>query len=66
MLNETNEKDVIKCPWCGFIDGDAWERQDEGKDICGQCGKAFRWSRHTAITYTATPISIESYNTKSA
>ena len=53
---ETHEHDVIKCPWCGHIDRDAWERDDEGQDECGKCGKAFEWTRHATVTYTARPV----------
>jgi len=38
--------DNIVCPYCGAIDEDSWEYEDESGIIdCGVCEKEFFWSR---------------------
>lgn len=56
MPDETYERDVVKCPWCGHIHGDAWEFDNEGETECYKCEKPFEWTRHMTVSYTARPI----------
>ena len=38
--------DNIVCPYCGAIDEDSWEYEDDSGEMeCGDCGKEFFWSR---------------------
>lgn len=52
----TNE---IVCPYCGEEHGDSWERNDEGMDICQNCGKEFAYSRIITVEYSTEKIDNE-------
>jgi hypothetical protein len=42
----------IICPYCDAEYGDAWEkRQDEGTQVCDDCGKKFNWERRVDVEY---------------
>lgn len=52
---QSNSEDEITCPYCNHGTTDSWERADDGKDECGECGMKFYWSREVSITYSARP-----------
>lgn len=42
----------IVCPYCGYTHSDSWEWDDDGEDICDNCGKMFEYCREHDITYS--------------
>lgn len=49
----TEYEDEVKCPYCGFEDGDSWELDEEGETDCGNCGAKLAYSRTVEVTYSA-------------
>lgn len=46
----------IICPYCGYRDGDSWERSDDTDTIeCGHCGGTIEYERIVTVEYTTTP-----------
>lgn len=46
----------IVCPHCGYEHQDSWEwgpdtGEYDSEGECGECGKAFIWSRYIETTY---------------
>jgi transcription elongation factor Elf1 len=59
---ETSSEEGLICPYCGQTDLDAWELQNGsecGETDCGSCGREFRWSTYTSITYYGKPMKKE-------
>lgn len=59
-IPERTYGDTIICPWCGKLDSDSWEWQSNETDACeewdcGYCEKESIVTRHTSVTYSATP-----------
>jgi hypothetical protein len=49
---ERRNSSSIICPYCDAEYGDAWEkRQDEGTQVCEDCGKKFNWERRVDVDY---------------
>lgn len=44
------------CPFCGNVDHDAFELDDEGTTNCGSCGSELEYSREVSIHYNVTPV----------
>ncbi|MFS8215578.1 TFIIB-type zinc ribbon-containing protein [Paenibacillus polymyxa] len=58
-LNQDPEEEAygdFKCPYCGSVDDDAWERPDDGTVECGSCGSKIEYERNVEVTYTVTPV----------
>lgn len=53
--NEQWHQDEITCPWCGYVETDSWEFDDEYDDEyeCLNCGKPFILEKLVEITYTS-------------
>ena len=41
----------IVCPYCGWIDRDSWEADDDGEMDCGECEKTFHFERRVTVKY---------------
>ncbi|SEH78049.1 TFIIB zinc-binding [Halobacillus karajensis] len=58
-LNEDPEEleyeSDFKCPYCGNVDYDAWELEDEGETYCGACGSELEYERVVTIDYNVRP-----------
>ena len=53
--DETNYEDNLKCPFCGYEEEDSWELSDDQDETeCGRCGARLEYTRHVAVTYSAT------------
>lgn len=48
-------QEAITCPWCGYVDTDSWEFDDEYDDKyeCLRCGKPFVLEKLVEVTYTS-------------
>lgn len=44
------------CPFCGYVDHDAFELEAEGVINCGGCGSKLEYSREITISYSVIPI----------
>ena len=56
----TNDTEGLKCPYCGYLDRDAYELfhgfDEDGQEIkCGSCDKTFWSTRSIRITYYGAP-----------
>lgn len=40
------------CPYCGYVNRDSWELDDNGEQWCGGCEREFRYERHVDVTYS--------------
>lgn len=45
----------FKCPYCSYINYDAFELEDEGETKCGRCGSEVEYSREVSISYSVSP-----------
>jgi hypothetical protein len=45
----TNE---VVCPYCGYVENDSWECDDDGEMECGSCEKPFDMTRHKSVSYS--------------
>ena len=58
----TDETEGLKCPYCQYIDTDAWEHfnmDEHGYEVhCQDCGKPFWASRSITITYYGAPAEV--------
>jgi uncharacterized Zn finger protein (UPF0148 family) len=57
--NQTYNTYGIECPYCGYVDRDAWEWRDqetdtEGDWTCPSCEREAHVVRYTTVSYTAT------------
>lgn len=50
---ETHEHEFT-CPYCGYIDFDAFELSDEGETKCGTCGAVLVYERQITTSYSVT------------
>ena len=56
---EDEEYGDFKCPYCGEIDDDAWERSDDSGTVeCDTCGSEIEYERHVEVTYTVMPVKV--------
>lgn len=47
----------LKCPFCGSVDNDAWERTLDTDTIeCGNCGSEIEYEREFTVTYNVSPV----------
>ncbi len=47
----------IICPYCGYVDQDSWEADDESDEKeCGKCGLTFGYERIVTVEYNSYPI----------
>lgn len=52
-----NKKPV--CPYCKYVEQDAWEwgdRGETGETDCASCGKSYRWTQHVSVTWSTYSI----------
>lgn len=49
---DTNE---IVCPYCGYVAGDSWERE-EGKNQCSRCENDFDMVRIVDVSYSTSKL----------
>jgi hypothetical protein len=58
-LNEEPEEieysSDFECPFCGSIDQDAWELDDEGETHCGSCGSELEYEKVVTVEYNIRP-----------
>ena len=54
-VEEEEYHDDFKCPYCGHINNDAFELEDEGETECGHCGSLLEYNREITISYSVTP-----------
>jgi len=48
----------MKCPYCGFMDCDSWELQDEGNEhACCRCNAIIGYERVVTVEYNSWPVS---------
>lgn len=52
---ETKFTGQCVCPWCGYVQSDAWE-MGEGTHECGNCERSFEMSRDVDVTYSTKRI----------
>ena len=55
---DTSWTDQPTCPYCGYVERDAWEIDFEGIDgdvehSCASCGEDYMLTRNAIITYTS-------------
>lgn len=55
---EIDRNDALECPYCGYVDRDAWELFTEMGDethtvSCGACEKDFGATRSVSVMYTS-------------
>ena len=56
-VGDTNYTDDHICPYCGTVDGGAWELQaDDGRKDCGTCGNVYNYSRHVSVEWVTERI----------
>ena len=53
---DTHYTDLVACPYCGFIDKDSWEIDEEGEWYCNSCGKRMFVSIHTSVKYSTRKV----------
>lgn len=55
----TYNSDGLECPYCGYIDRDAWELGDCnsecGETECNSCGEDIIWIRSVSTSYLGKP-----------
>lgn len=54
-VQETLDEEFT-CPYCGYIDQDAFEMEDEGKCKCPHCSSELEYSRIVTIEYNVVPV----------
>jgi len=48
---------LIKCPVCGHVDSDSWERQDDDDEYeCGNCGSILSYTSETTRSFTVNVV----------
>lgn len=53
-IDETLE-DEFTCPYCGYIDQDAFEMKDEGECKCPHCHSELEYARIITVEYQVIP-----------
>lgn len=59
MGEYTTSEEGVKCPWCGYVMGDAWEwvpRTTEVETECDECGKSLVAHAEYEVTYHAKKV----------
>lgn len=59
---ETSDWQGLVCPYCEYLDRDAFELARDGSSgetECKQCDRKFEWSIETYTTYCGKPIAKE-------
>lgn len=59
---ETSDWQGLVCPYCEYLDRDAFELArdgDSGETECKSCDRKFEWSIETYTTYYGKPIAKE-------
>ena len=54
-VEETIENEFT-CPYCMYVDGDAFELSDFGECDCPRCGSELEYKREVTVNYRVTPI----------
>lgn len=49
---DTTLTEYITCPYCGWVDIDSWEQDDNGITWCGNCDLGFEFCRNVEVTYS--------------
>jgi len=49
---DTEYTDEITCPYCGWVNNDSWEADENGITFCGKCEKDFEFTRNVEVTYS--------------
>lgn len=55
-MPDTENTDLVVCPYCGYEDRDSGEFPDSGNDDCAECGKEMHIEREVTVTYTTTKV----------
>jgi transcription elongation factor Elf1 len=65
IFEDTDFRDAITCPVCGYHEIDSWEMQEnEDEDwTCKNCGATLHVSREVSVSYSAKVISLENIDT---
>lgn len=57
---DTEFTDHPTCPYCGHVDRDAWEWDDNGEDFkdheCVSCGFLFDAQKHVTVRWSTKPL----------
>ncbi|SFM09746.1 hypothetical protein [Pelosinus propionicus] len=54
-VDETVEENFT-CPYCQYIDPDAFELEDEGERNCPGCGSEIKYIRRVSVEYVVEPV----------
>ena len=57
MTYETEDTENPVCPYCGYVETDAWEidfGHGDAEVSCSSCGKDYLCSTTVVVTYTTT------------
>lgn len=54
-VEETSEEEFT-CPYCGYVDEDAFELPDDGEIDCPQCHSKIKYQREVTVTYNVEPV----------
>lgn len=51
---DTQYKQLITCPWCGYENKDSWEADHdfESEAECGRCEKEFTYLADISVTWS--------------
>ena len=57
----TINDDGVECPYCGYVDRDAWEWADEDQEEheCGRCELKFMAYKCVSVDYRTEPLTAE-------
>ena len=48
----TDFESEITCPWCGYVEMDSWEADNEDSHDCENCGHKYSHTRNIEVTYS--------------
>lgn len=48
--------DNFICPFCEYVDDDAFELADEGETECPSCSSKIKYAREVSVNYTTIPV----------
>jgi hypothetical protein len=51
-LERTINHNAVECPWCGYLEPDSHQLEDDGRRQCARCLNPFTWSRCTTLFYS--------------
>ena len=46
-------EDEIRCPYCGYIHNNSYEREDNSEMDCKNCEKEFEYERIVTVQYSS-------------